>query len=87
MAHWIGKDEMTSSSRDFEEEQDHGTKCHYCDHLFESDEIKKTLGDEENICTYCMDDLDFVECQCDAVFEKDITMTCPDCGHQIKKEE
>ena len=87
MPYWIGKDEMVSSSRDFEEEQDHGTKCNYCDMLFESDEIRKTFGDEDNICPYCMSDFDFVECQCGAVFEKDETFICISCGSMYGKEE
>lgn len=87
MAHWMGRETMTSIPKDFEEEQDHGTKCDYCDFLIESDEIRQTFGDEDSICPNCMDDFDFVECRCGAVFEKDEVMTCPECGHQIGKDD
>lgn len=83
MAHWMGKQRTMTDSPDF---KPNGEKCEYCDFLFEPDEIRKTL-DDDSICPYCMDDFDFVECQCGAVFEKDESMTCPECGHQIKKEE
>ena len=87
MAHWIGKEEietMTDHPRDFQPE---GKKCDYCEHFFDDDEVHETI-DNEDICTYCIDDYNFVRCEyCGAVFEKEETMTCCDCGHQVGKEE
>jgi len=88
MAHWIGKKEIKTVSdhpRDF---QPDGKKCEFCDFFFEGTEIHKTIEDED-ICSYCIEDHDFVQCEyCGIVFEKEVTMTCPKCGHhQIGEEE
>ena len=81
MPHWAGKKEIkivSDQPRDFQPE---GKKCEFCDHFFDDDEIHKTIEDED-ICSYCIEDNNFVRCEyCGAVWEKEETMTCPQCGH------
>ena len=71
---------MSDQPRDFQPE---GKKCEFCDFFFDDDEIHKTIEDED-ICSYCIEDYGFVRCEyCGVVWEKEETMTCPECGHQI----
>ena len=89
MAYWIGKREVKTMNydRDFEEELRDTEMCEFCEFLFKKDDIYETM-DGEKICQECITDHGFVECdQCGAVFEKDMIMTCPSCGHQVRGEE
>jgi len=87
MAHWVGKKEIKIVSDKQSDFQPEGKKCEFCDHFFEDSEIHKTI-DDDDICSYCIEENNFVRCDyCGAVFEKEETMTCPECGHQIGEED
>jgi len=87
MPHWAGKKEIkivSDQPRDFQPE---GKKCEFCDHFFDDDEIHKTIEDED-ICTYCIDDYDYAQCEyCGVVFEKNELLTCPECGHGVEAKD